>query len=67
MSSFNERAETYNRLAAEACRTLDDQLGRIRHDYDGGEISLLETARERIQCLEEHLTRLRLLRDEYLS
>ncbi len=67
MSSFNERAETYNRLADEAARTLDDQLVRIRGDYDGREIMVHQATAERIKCPEEHLARLRLLRDDYLS
>ena len=66
MSSFNERAETYDRLADEAAKTLDDQLVRIRGDYDRREITVHEATAERIKCLEEHLARLRLLRDEHL-
>ncbi len=67
MSSINERSEQYQRLASEAATKLDDQLARIRADLGRGAISVRESADERVQVLQEHLDRLRLLREEYLS
>lgn len=67
MSSINERSEQYQRLASEAATKLDDQLTRIRADLGRGAISVRESADERVQVLQEHLDRLRLLREEYLS
>jgi hypothetical protein len=66
MSSFNEQHAKYNELAAEAAATLDDQLARIRHDQDEGTITIREAADERVQVMQEHLDRLRLLAAEYL-
>ncbi len=66
MSSFNEQHAKYNQLAAEAAATLDDQLARIRRDQDEGTITIREGADERVQVLQEHLDRLRLLREEFL-
>ena len=67
MSSINERSEQYQRLASEAATKLDDQLARIRADLERGAISVREAADERVQVLQDHLDRLRLLREEYLS
>src|SRR5260370_25867750 len=66
MSSFNKQHAKYNELAAEAAATLDDQLDRIRHDQDEGTITIRQAADERVQVMQEHLDRLRLLAAEYL-
>jgi hypothetical protein len=67
MSSINERSAQYQRLASEAAATLDAKLQNIRRDEDAGDISTREAADERITVMTEHLDRLRLLRQEYLS
>jgi hypothetical protein len=51
---------------AEASECLDQQLSNLRRDSDAGEITVRETADERITVMMEHLNRLRLLREEYL-
>ena len=65
-ASDPDRIREYNSLIAEACERLDERLSFIRGDYDRGEITVREAADERIQVMTEHLTRLRLLREEYL-
>jgi hypothetical protein len=64
---MNDRSEQYQWLASEAAAALDDQLARIRADQERGAISVREAADQRVQALQEHLDRLRLLREEYLS
>jgi hypothetical protein len=67
MSSINERAAEYQRLADEAGDKLEDQLARIRADYGSRAITVREAADERVKVLEEHLARIQNLRDEYLG
>jgi hypothetical protein len=67
LSDEPDRVQTYLGLVAEAGTTLDDQLKRIRDDYERREIDIREAADERIQVMTEHLDRLRLLRAEFLS
>jgi hypothetical protein len=64
---MNDRSEQYQWLASEAATALDDQLARIRADQERGAITVREAADQRVHALEEHLERLRLLREEYLS
>ncbi len=64
---MNDRSEQYQWLASEAATALDDQLARIRADQERGTINVREAADQRVRALEEHLDRLRLLREEYLS
>jgi hypothetical protein len=64
---MNDRSEQYQWLASEAATALDDQLARIRADQERGAINVREAADQRVRALEEHLDRLRLLREEYLS
>jgi hypothetical protein len=59
--------DLYGRLVTEAGERLDDQLKRIRKDETAGEITVRESADERIACMEEHLARLRELRGRYFG
>jgi len=63
----NGRIAVYNQLVTEAGDRLDGALADIRASQDSGELSVRDAADARVAILEEHLNRLRLLRDEYLS
>ena len=63
----NGRIAVYNQLVTEAGERLDGALADIRASQDGGELSVRDAADARVAVLEEHLNRLRLLRDEYLT
>lgn len=62
-----EQPSRYWQLATEAASNLEERLAAISRDFDAGEISTIDAANERIRILEEHLARLRLLREEYLG
>jgi hypothetical protein len=59
--------DTYNRLLAEEASRLDGALASIRADEAAGYLTTREAADNRIQVMEANLTRLRLLRSEYLG
>jgi hypothetical protein len=63
----NGRIAVYNQLVTEAGDRLDGALADIRASQDSGELSVRDAADARVAILEEHLNRLRLLRDEYLG
>jgi hypothetical protein len=52
-------------LVVEASARLDAQLANVRRDCDAGDITVREAADERVLVLEEHLSRLAGLREEY--
>jgi hypothetical protein len=62
-----DRIPRYNELVAEAGDRLDGTLADIVRSQDAGELTVREAANNRVAILEEHLNRLRLLRDEYLG
>jgi hypothetical protein len=62
-----DRISQYNQLANEEAGRLDAALTGIRASQDSGELSVRQAADARVAVLEEHLNRLRLLRDEYLG
>ncbi len=57
----------YRELAAAEDERLDGALADIRTGQDSGELTVRQAADARVAVLEEHLNRLRLLRDEYLA
>ena len=61
------RIAVYNQLVTEAGDRLDAALADIRASQDSGKLSVRDAADARVGVLEEHLNRLRLLRDEYLD
>jgi len=61
------RIALYNQLVTEAGDRLDGALADIRARQDSGDLSIRGAADARVAVLEEHLGRLRLLRDEYLD
>jgi len=61
------RVVLYNDLVSEAGDTLSVKLANIRRDEDAGDITVREAADERIAVMSQHLTRLRLLREEFLG
>ncbi len=61
------RDAVYNQLVTEAGDRLDVALADIRASQDSGKLSVRDAADTRVAVLEEHLNRLRLLRDEYLD
>ncbi len=66
-ASPSHSADSYSKLVDQSCARLTEQLANIRKDQDAGDITVREAADERIQVMEEHLERLRLLREEYLD
>ena len=59
-------ADLYSKLVGQSCARLTEQLANIRKDQDAGDITVREAADERIQVMEEHLERLRRLREQHL-
>ncbi len=61
-----DRITQYNQLLAVEASRLDGALADIRAQRAAGKLTTREAADKRIAVLEAHLTRLRLLRAEYL-
>jgi hypothetical protein len=62
-----DRLAQYNQLVAEEAARLDGALAAIRADEAAGRLTTRQAADNRIAVLEANLTRLRLLRAEYLD
>jgi hypothetical protein len=61
-----DRITQYNQLLAVEASRLDAALADIRAQEAAGKLTTREAADKRIAVLEAYLTRLRLLRAEYL-
>ena len=61
-----DRITQYNQLLAAEAGSIDGALADIRAQEGAGKLTTREAADKRIAVLEAHLTRLRLLRAEYL-
>jgi hypothetical protein len=57
----------YRREADRLDAALDTQLADVRRREEGGEISPLTAARERIEALERHLAETKALRELYFG
>jgi len=62
-----DRVDRYNELVADEAARLTATIAGIRDDEAAGHLTTREAADNRIAVLEAHLTRLRLLRAEYLG
>jgi hypothetical protein len=61
-----DRITRYNQLLAVEASRIDGILADIRAQQAAGKLTTREAADKRIAVLEAHLTRLRLLRADYL-
>jgi hypothetical protein len=62
-----DRIARYNQVVTEEASRLDGALADIRAQEAAGRLTTREAADNRIAVLEANLTRLRLLRAEYLG
>ncbi len=64
---YDPPGDSYSVALANQNRHVDEQLADIRERTDSGEITIKESADERIRVLTDHLAALRLLRRKYFG